>query len=660
MIRSGRSSCICGSSRVENDIVSPWRNYADRQADGSRSGKIAAVKILTSRSNSRPVPSLIRGILAGIAVLVILLLVGGLWVYPQGNVLLDILFLSLATVVLYFIVDQVLQLNAEYTLIKRGAEETRAKYEDANRRLEAILQLSRSFVEANEEREVVELLLRLSVDLVEAIGASFVPLDERGQPLTAVSYGDLPSSVMDTWGEYLASPGMRSRCGTCQNHGLLTRSCPLVNIPFSGENGSPPAQALYCLPLKRGDREYGILNLYLAEGTALSDPSREFLSAMLDETSLAIESIRLRRREMDTLRQLHTVERRADLVDQLTEFLQNVQETLQADYVALLIDEQQPGSSPLKLSVGECPDQATAFIDTVIRETIASGESLLLSGMERQNIRSKDIRSLAVAPLVARDDLTLGALLSANLRAQNFQPRHLSLLNTLANQVTIVVQNSRLLAEVEYQTMIAERTRLAREIHDGLAQTLGFLKLQTVQMQNYLAQEDRDKLAQGLSGSYRVLSEAYQDARQAIDGLRIATKKERMNDWLGQALDEFRDNTGLKVDLEESHNPDHIPPEVQAQLIRIIQEAFSNIRKHAGANQVWISIWERDGRIVLEIRDDGSGFSPEDVPAGSRYGLQGMRERSELIGADLQVISRPHEGTIIRVALPAETGKVLS
>jgi hypothetical protein len=74
-----------------------------------------------------------------------------------------------------------------------------------HQRLDAVMQLSRKFVEANEEEDVVELLLRLSVELVGSVGASFVPLDERGQPMTAVSFGELPAPVMNAWFEYLAS-----------------------------------------------------------------------------------------------------------------------------------------------------------------------------------------------------------------------------------------------------------------------------------------------------------------------------------------------------------------------------------------------------------------------------------------------------------------------
>jgi signal transduction histidine kinase len=121
-------------------------------------------------------------------------------------------------------------------------------------------------------------------------------------------------------------------------------------------------------------------------------------------------------------------------------------------------------------------------------------------------------------------------------------------------------------------------------------------------------------------------------------------------------LEEFQDNIGLqiKVTLDCDHTQTELPSEIQAQLIRILQEALSNVRKHSGAGHVLVSCSEGNGDLVLEIRDDGRGFSMEDVPGPSQHGLRGMRERVELIGADFQVISRPQNGTTIRICLPLQ------
>jgi two-component system nitrate/nitrite sensor histidine kinase NarX len=140
--------------------------------------------------------------------------------------------------------------------------------------------------------------------------------------------------------------------------------------------------------------------------------------------------------------------------------------------------------------------------------------------------------------------------------------------------------------------------------------------------------------------------------RQAIDGLRIQSNGSGMEGWLRQAAVEFQENSGLRVQIVEPVENANLPPEVHAQLIRILLEALNNVRKHARGGQIWISCQEVDGDLIIEVRDDGIGFDIEDIPGPSRYGLQGMRERAELIGADFQIISRPMEGTTVRVRLP--------
>ena len=120
------------------------------------------------------------------------------------------------------------------------------------------------------------------------------------------------------------------------------------------------------------------------------------------------------------------------------------------------------------------------------------------------------------------------------------------------------------------------------------------------------------------------------------------------------------DSSPLEVHLDCLEVNHQILSEVQAQLIRILQEALSNVRKHSGAGQVWVSCFEEGKDLVLEIRDDGNGFSPDDVSSHSQHGLRGMRERAELIGADFQVISSSLQGTTVRVCLPTRLGEIVS
>jgi two-component system nitrate/nitrite sensor histidine kinase NarX len=277
---------------------------------------------------------------------------------------------------------------------------------------------------------------------------------------------------------------------------------------------------------------------------------------------------------------------------------------------------------------------------------------VLLGEVSGDSDSAPGLRSLIGAPLVTTEGTVIGAILVGNRKVRSFHQRQLALLQTIAGQVTLVVQNASLMSELEYKVMLQERARLAREIHDGLAQTIGFLKLQAGKFRKHLLDGNVARALEEVNSFYVAIDGAYQDARQAIDGLRISPAEYSLSGWLAQIASEFQEISGLSVDLEEVNMHTHLPPEIHAQLIRIFQEALSNVRKHAQANNVWMACRETGSDLVLEIRDDGKGFSPEDVTSASQYGLRGMRERADLIGADFQVISQPQAGTIVRLRLP--------
>jgi two-component system nitrate/nitrite sensor histidine kinase NarX len=556
-------------------------------------------------------------------------------------------------ILIYMIAERISHYADQQKALRSQLEASDDQVRRAAQRLQAIFRISQKFVDAGDENEIIELMLQISVDLANATGAAYVPLDEHGQPLSSVRRGEIPFPAIGDWLEYLASPAVRESCRACKTRSSLNSSiaCPLLKGPYSETIG------LYCFPLRRGGREFGMLNLFLSDTTRLDSDDLAFLQAMIDETALALEGVRLRRREIDALRQIQSVRQKTDWVSMVHSLVEDVYTTLESDFGLAIVKDQDEGMT--RVTLGEFPDHAQPFIDGIVQSVMTAGESVMVGDVSGEAMLEPGVRSLMATPLKTPDGARLGVLLVGNRCDRGFHPRQFSLLQTIASQVALIVQNAALMAELEYQAMIAERTRLAREIHDGLAQTIGFLKLQVAQMQNYLARNERQRLQDALELCYTTLSEAYQDARQSIDGLRIYPKDHDLSGWLEQTAAEFQDITGIEVNLEIENLAIGLPSEIQAQLIRIVQEALSNVRKHAVANQVCIT-WHRvNGDLCLEVRDNGKGFAPEDVPGHSRHGLRGMRERSDLIGADFQVISRPGNGTRVSVNLPFESLKRL-
>ncbi len=535
-----------------------------------------------------------------------------------------------------------------FSLLNEQMEEARKQVAVAYQRLAAVFRLTRQFVEAEDEEALIERVLHLCLSLEGVRGASFVPLDPRGQPLPAHSRGDLPERVLNAWVEYMASPEVRHRCNRCQQLEAETgQECPLLSrevLPFTG------AERVVCFHLRRGDQQLGVLNLYLGHGAELEAETRIWLTTMLDELALAMEIVRMRQQERQALRSLPTAHSQSQSHDLIQQVLQQAVDALTAD-IGLLILNDGVSSSTRRFLAGPASD-AAPWLEGIVQGGLALDDALIMNEIQGESSDKTPFRSLIMVPL-GLGKRQRGLLLVASQQPKAFTRRHLSLVELFAAQAAMIFQQGDWMAQIERRAWMEERARLAREIHDGLAQTISFLKLQVVQLQQALQHNDFDRLEHGLQVCYRSLSEAYLDVREAIDGLRLTDHGGDLRAWVRQLATEFEANTGIQVLLADLDAAQHLPLEVQAQLVRIIQEALSNVRRHAQASQVWVRGSLVGDDWVLEVRDDGVGFLPDDVPPYEHHGLRGMRERAEKIGAEFQIVSRPQEGTTVRVALPA-------
>lgn len=516
----------------------------------------------------------------------------------------------------------------------------------------AALLLQQRFIEAYSQRDILEAILQIGGEVLAACGASFVPFDEYAQPLPAMIQGEVPETALQNWPARLRAPETRSACKNCQ---VLHGGPGCVLIPLDVER---PA-SVRCFPLKTSGREVGVVNYFFEKSREIAAAERVFIAEMLQMAGKALENLQTRDQEMTALRYLQTASSpQSNLTLLLNSLLENVQRALDTDFAVLYLPTGLRGgiaAAPIFLSArrsdpalpAEIPDQT--FLEGLWQSVLKSGHSISL---ENVTLNQREMwKVLLAVPLAWREESPVGVLALGSNSSQVFAPRQRMLLETLTAQAALLIQNARLMVQVEYQAVVDERARLAREIHDGLAQTLAFLKIQSSQMQNYLMRGEVERLSATLQSSYRTLSDAYIDARQAIDNLRRVPGSS-LRDWLRTVTSDFEQAAGITVELDDDClSAFEFSANVQAQLIRIVQEAYSNIRKHARAAHVWLTAREREGYFVIEVRDDGCGFDPEQVASAARYGLRGMRERAEGIGADFQVSSQPNQGTTLTLSL---------
>ncbi len=227
-----------------------------------------------------------------------------------------------------------------------------------------------------------------------------------------------------------------------------------------------------------------------------------------------------------------------------------------------------------------------------------------------------------------------------------------SLLEAFAAHLAGAMENLRLNALEREAAVAQERTFIARELHDSIAQSLAFLKIQVQLMRDALDAGDADRAARVLAEIDAGVRESYGDVRELLVHFRTRAQGEDIEPALQTTLRKFEHQSGLKAAMQVQGNGMPLSPDLQIQVLHIVQEALSNVRKHAHATRVWLTV-QAQPQWRFEVRDDGVGFSPErDHHDETHVGLRIMAERAARIGAALDVVSTPGRGTSIVLTLP--------
>jgi signal transduction histidine kinase len=205
-----------------------------------------------------------------------------------------------------------------------------------------------------------------------------------------------------------------------------------------------------------------------------------------------------------------------------------------------------------------------------------------------------------------------------------------------------------------------ERTRWAREIHDETVQGLGALRLKLANARDL---DERAALSSAVDAVLEGLGEEIDGLRHlitelrpaALDDLGLAAALEALARRM-QAIDGLDVQT--EIDLGPEHDPQRLDPELESTIYRVIQEALTNVSRHAQATKALVSVSERDGVVRASVIDDGKGL-PEADRLGPRgdgleggFGMSGMRERAELVGGELELVPAPSQGTVMRLTVP--------
>jgi len=227
-----------------------------------------------------------------------------------------------------------------------------------------------------------------------------------------------------------------------------------------------------------------------------------------------------------------------------------------------------------------------------------------------------------------------------------------NLLTSIGHHLGMAIEKSRLDEEANLLSIMEERTRLANELHDSLAQSLASLRFQVRVLDETLHSGKESALWQELEIIENSIDEAYTELRELIAHFRAPVDQRGLVPSLEKIIQRFREETGMVIFLQKEWDRARLPANLEMQVLRIVQESLANIRKHSQAHTVRVILrCDRHGNYMVLIEDDGVGFDKPELEGhpGEHVGLSIMQERAQHLGGTLRIESEPGEGTRVQL-----------
>ena len=432
----------------------------------------------------------------------------------------------------------------------------------------------------------------------------------------------------------------------------------------------PPMKSFLGVPIVLRRVAYG--NLYLTEkahGGAFTDEDQELVQLVAAQAAVAIENARLYESSTRWLRQLESLNEIGNALAaefELEPLLALVARRLRELVDARLVLIALPNSESLRVAAAEGESSygvvgmEVEFGGSKAGRVLGRGRSERIDSVledpeiDQQAARRLGIHSALYVPLVARGR-TIGVVIAHDKQGPTpaFTEDDLRLAESLAARAAIAVDLSEQVSRDSVRRVVEaqelERARLARELHDETGQALTSILLGLKPLEQ--AAESAEA-REAVASVRELVVSTLQDVRRlavelrpsALDDFGLVPAVERL-------VDTFREQSGLQVDLEARLGEERLPSEAEMTLYRVIQEALTNIVKHADARRVSILLHRKSGAVLAVVEDDGSGFDPSSTRTNA-LGLDGMRERLALAGGRLQVESTSGAGTTLVAEVP--------
>ena len=401
------------------------------------------------------------------------------------------------------------------------------------------------------------------------------------------------------------------------------------------------------VPLYHGIKNLGALTVRLPSLNPPSDERREILATIAHVAGAVIESHRLRARESLAFREVdRAVRADMNLKDMLEHLLSGMIDTCEAEGGTIFLWDTEHSSLGQWVTQGSAPE-GHALAEQIVREPQA-----------RALAQSPTSQYVIGAPMATGNRIDGAVMLARSASQGAFRNHQIDLLSTLTSAAALVVRNAQLYARSEEAAIAEERTRIAREIHDSVAQDMSYLVMKIGVAQKLLTAGKDKELRKELTEISDQLRRDAHDVRRIIFALRpLEIETQGFLPALRKFVKEYGNVNDMDIALTAQGDMSRLPPKLETALFRLTQEALNNIRKHAQAKHVWIDLALPDQRLaVLKVRDDGCGFDLEQALQAAQQrgsvGLVQMRERAERSGGTFHIQTAPGQGTLLQAQIP--------
>ena len=467
-------------------------------------------------------------------------------------------------------------------------------------------------------------------------------------------------SVIDSSGATEASVTVFAPEGDPRGEGGMERHLVAEEHAMGWGDAGSTVPHLVDIPLATGTTVVGRMRLHLrrdaAEPDLLASATLQNIGHQLAcaiHVGALVADLQRRRREghglLDVLLQISN---QGPLADILAAVVRHARDLLESDEAVLCLNAAAAGTVRLDAPSSDMVPLGDGTF-CISRE---SGQfANLHAGQAACPLRqSPDIAWTLEVPL-RNPDGALGDIWIGRKAKVPYTDRDRGYLITLADLASIAITNARMRDNERQGAMLAERDRIAREMHDSLAQILGVVHLRLRALSPHARSAGDLAMSSQLTDLADLAEEAYRDVREAILGLRESSRRDRgFFEGLRRYLDRYGRQAGIRATLETATDQEPLlAPRAEVQVIRVIQEALTNTRKHAGASTAVVRVTNGDDWTTFTVEDDGRGFDPTGTLLGhDGFGLHTMRERMDLIGGTLLIDSAPGRGTRVVARVP--------